>query len=92
MRDLHDAIRRIGRSVITSYSIHYTKLYEGARPGGMTPRQLAAACRAAGAHPSVRSADFVEVDPERDHGGVTVLNMANAFLAFASGLAGRRSP
>jgi len=64
----------------------------GARPGGMTPRQLAAACRAAGAHPSVRSADFVEVDPERDHGGVTVLNMANAFLAFASGLAGRRSP
>lgn len=61
----------------------------GARPGGMTPRQLAAACRAAGGHPAVRSVDFVEVDPERDHGGVTVMNMANAFLAFVSGMAGR---
>lgn len=63
----------------------------GSRPGGMTPRQLAAACRAAGGHPAVRSVDFVEVDPERDRDGVTVMNMANAFLAFVSGLAGRRS-
>lgn len=62
----------------------------GARPGGMTPRQLAAACRAAGAHPAVGSVDFVEVDPERDRDGVTVMNMANAFLAFVSGMAGRK--
>lgn len=62
----------------------------GARPGGMTPRQLAAAVREAGAHPAVRAADFVEVDPSRDPGGITVLNMANAVLAFASGLASRR--
>jgi len=62
----------------------------GARPGGMTPRQLAGAVRAAGAHPVVRAADFVEVDPSRDPGGITVMNMANAFLAFASGLASRR--
>jgi formimidoylglutamase len=62
----------------------------GARPGGMTPRQLAAAVYEAGAHPSVRAADFVEADPSRDPGGVTVLNMANAFLVFASGLASRR--
>jgi hypothetical protein len=38
----------------------------------------------------VRAADFVEVDPSADPGGVTVLNMANAFLAFAAGLASRR--
>ncbi|HSM02132.1 MAG TPA: arginase family protein [Acidimicrobiia bacterium] len=63
----------------------------GSRPGGMTPRQLAAACRAAGGHPAVRSVDFVEVDPERDRDGVTVMNMANAFLAFVSGLSGRNS-
>jgi formiminoglutamase len=64
----------------------------GARPGGMTPRQLAAACRAAGAHPKVRAADFVEVDPTRDPSGVTVLNLATAFLAFASGVATREVP
>lgn len=61
----------------------------GARPGGMTPRQLAAACRAAGAHPAVRAVDFVEVDPTRDQGRITVFNAANAFLAFVSGLAQR---
>lgn len=61
----------------------------GARPGGMAPRQLAAACRAAGAHPKVRAADFVEVDPARDPLGTTVLNLATAFLAFASGVATR---
>ena len=57
----------------------------------MTPRQLAEACRAAGAHPAVRAVDFVEVDPTRDPGGITVLNAANALLAFVSGLA-RRKP
>ena len=63
----------------------------GARPGGMTPRQLAAACRAAGAHPAVRAADFVEVDPVRDRDGLTVMNAATAFLAFASGVASREA-
>lgn len=61
----------------------------GARPGGMTPRQLAAACRAAGAHPAVAAVDFVEVDPMRDASGITVMNLANAFLAFCSGVATR---
>jgi arginase family enzyme len=56
----------------------------------MTPRQLAAACRAAGAHPAVHSADFVEVDPGRDRDGVTVMNTASALLAFASGVAVRK--
>lgn len=63
----------------------------GARPGGMTPRQLAAACRAAGAHDAVRAVDFVEVDPAQDRDGITVMNMANAFLAFVSGMAERKS-
>lgn len=61
----------------------------GARPGGMTPRQLAAACRAAAAHPAVAAVDFVEVDPGRDHDGLTVMNAVTAFLAFVSGLANR---
>lgn len=61
----------------------------GSRPGGMNPRQLAAACRAAGSHPAVAAADFVEVDPVRDRDGITVRNAATAFLAFVSGLASR---
>lgn len=61
----------------------------GSRPGGMTPRQLVSACRAAGAHPAVQAADFVEVDPARDPGGLTVMNTASAFLAFATGVASR---
>ena len=63
----------------------------GSRPGGMTPRQLMAACRSAGAHPAVMSVDFVEVDPSRDRDGMTIMNTASAFLAFASGLATRKA-
>jgi formiminoglutamase len=61
----------------------------GARPGGMTPRQLAAAARRCGRHPAVVSADFVEVDATRDLHGTTVMAMATAFLAFASGVGQR---
>lgn len=61
----------------------------GARPGGMTPRQLASACRAAGSHPAVRAVDFVEADPVRDPSGLTTMQVASAFLAFCSGLATR---
>lgn len=61
----------------------------GARPGGMTPRQLAAAVRRCGAHPAVASADFVEVDPSADVAQVTLMNLATAVLAFAAGIARR---
>jgi arginase family enzyme len=61
----------------------------GARPGGMTPRQLATATWLAGLHPKVRAADFVEVDPSIDVGGVTVDALTRAFLGFAAGLARR---
>lgn len=62
----------------------------GARPGGMTPRQLATAARLAGAHPVVVAADFVEVDAAADVADSTLMAMATTFLAFASGLASRR--
>lgn len=61
----------------------------GSRPGGMTPRQLAAAMREAGRSPHVQAVDLVEVDPTRDPGGATIMQMVNAFLSFASGLAER---
>lgn len=67
----------------------YAPACPGARPGGMTPRQLASAARMVGAHPKVVSADFVEVDATRDIADVTVMTMANTFLAFASGVASR---
>lgn len=62
-----------------------------ARPGGMTPRQLGAAARAAGAHPVVRAADLVGIDPARDPAGLTVMNAAYVLLAFAGGLAMRKA-
>jgi len=63
-----------------------------AGPGGMTPRHLTAACRAAGAHPGVRAAGFGGVGPLPDPAGPTMLNLATAFLAFASGVASREVP
>jgi formimidoylglutamase len=59
----------------------------GARPGGMTPRQLAAAARLCGQHPKVRSADFVEVDPTADRDDLTVQALATTLLAFLAGAA-----
>jgi arginase family enzyme len=35
--------------------------------------------------------DFVEVDPDRDRDGITLMNMATAFLAFVSGMAERKA-
>lgn len=61
----------------------------GSRPGGLTPGEVQAAARVAGAHPKVRAMDIVEVDPERDVADVTVLAAASFLLAFAAGLATR---
>jgi arginase family enzyme len=63
----------------------------GARPGGLTPSDLNAAARLAGAHPKVRAVDLVEVDPTEDVAAVTVLATAAALLSFAAGLATRPS-
>lgn len=60
----------------------------GARPGGVTPRELFAAAFAAGAHPSVRAVDIVEVDPSADVANLTAdaaaLTLLNAAAGFAS--------
>lgn len=61
----------------------------GARPGGISPRELFEAAHVAGAHPAVRAVDLVEVDPERDVASVTVDAMAVCLLAVASGFATR---
>ncbi len=69
----------------------YAPACPGSRPGGMHPRQLAAAARSCGTHPKVCAADFVEVDAAQDHAGLTVMQLATAFLAFASGLVAREA-
>lgn len=61
----------------------------GARPGGMTVRQLARATRLAARHPSVVAIDFVEVDPDRDPDGLTLDALATVFLAACAGFAER---
>ncbi len=61
----------------------------GARPGGMRVRDLAAGVRMCGAHPKVTAMDFVEVDPTRDHDGLTLDALATVFLAAAAGYAER---
>ncbi|HEX6947815.1 MAG TPA: agmatinase family protein [Acidimicrobiia bacterium] len=62
----------------------------GARPGGMTVRDLSRGVFRCAAHPKVVAMDFVEVDPERDVSGRTVDVMAHLFLTAAAGLASRR--
>ncbi|MDJ0959660.1 MAG: agmatinase family protein [Acidimicrobiia bacterium] len=67
----------------------YAPACPGSRPGGMHPRQLAAAARSCGIHQKVVAADFVEVDAAQDPGGLTTMQLATTFLAFASGLVAR---
>ena len=62
----------------------------GARPGGMTPRQLMAGVRRCGLHERVSAADFVEVDAAADVSDMTLMNLASAFLSFVAGVAARR--
>jgi formiminoglutamase len=62
----------------------------GARPGGITPRELFEAAFAAGSHPAVRAVDIVEVDPETDLSLTTVFAGALAMLNIASGFSTRR--
>jgi formiminoglutamase len=61
----------------------------GARPGGLTPRQLTAGAHLAGAHPAVRTVDLVEVDPSADVAEMTLMATAATFLAVATGIATR---
>ena len=61
----------------------------GARPGGMTIRDLAEGVRICASHPNVVAFDFVEVDPEQDRSGLTLDAMAHVFLAAVAGYAQR---
>jgi arginase family enzyme len=63
----------------------------GARPGGITPRQLFDAAFEAGRHRSVRAVDIVEVDPDADVASVTVDAAAICLLNVAAGFAVRES-
>lgn len=64
----------------------------GSRPGGLTPWEVQAVAAVCGRHPKVRAMDVVEVDPERDVAGITVLTAASFVLAFAEGLTARIGP
>lgn len=61
----------------------------GARPGGMSVRDLARGVYLCAGDPKVAAMDFVEVDPESDPTNRTVDVMAHLFLTAAAGLAAR---
>jgi formimidoylglutamase len=61
----------------------------GARPGGMTLRELAEAVRRCARDPKVKPMDFVEVDAEVDRDGLTLDAMAHLMLSAVAGYAER---
>lgn len=61
----------------------------GARPGGMSVRDLAEGVAHCARSPKVSSFDFVEVDTERDEGSRTLDVMAHLFLTAVAGYAAR---
>jgi formiminoglutamase len=61
----------------------------GARPGGLTVRQLSEGVARCAAHPSVVAMDFVEVDPTADIAHHTLDTLAHLLLTAAAGFATR---
>lgn len=61
----------------------------GARPGGLTVRQLADGVSRCGAHHSVTAMDFVEVDPTHDRDHLTLDTTAHLLLSAVAGYAFR---
>ena len=68
----------------------YAPACPGARPGGLTVRELAEAVRTAAAHPSVGAMDFVEVDAGKDQNGLTLDAMTHLVLSAAAGFTERK--
>jgi formiminoglutamase len=64
----------------------------GARPGGVSPRDVFDAAFAAGAHPQVRAVDIVELDPLADVAYITTDTAALALLNAAAGYVARVQP
>ncbi|HEX6287322.1 MAG TPA: agmatinase family protein [Acidimicrobiia bacterium] len=65
----------------------YAPACSGARPGGLSVRQLAHGVTRCASHPIVRAIDFVEVDPSADRDDQTIDVMAHLFLSAVAGLA-----
>lgn len=61
----------------------------GARPGGLTVRQLAQGVARCAVHPSVTAIDFVEVDPSADPNHQTLDTLAHLLLTAVTGYASR---
>jgi arginase family enzyme len=61
----------------------------GARPGGLSVRDLAEGVRVCARNPKVVAIDFVEVDPEVDRDGLTLDAMAHLVLSAVAGYAER---
>jgi formimidoylglutamase len=61
----------------------------GARPGGLTPRQLAEGIWLCASRPKVEAFDFVEVDPELDREAETLDVMAHLMLTAVAGFSRR---
>jgi formiminoglutamase len=61
----------------------------GARPGGLTVRELAEGVRHCAAHRKVSAMDFVEVDAGADPTGLTLDAMAHLILSAAAGFTER---
>lgn len=91
-----EALQRLGHCAVIYVDVDLDVLDRafapgcpGARPGGLTVRQLAEGVRRCAAHPSVRAMDFVEVDPTIDIHHQTLDVMAHLFLTAAAGYASR---
>lgn len=61
----------------------------GARPGGLTVRQLAQGVARCAGHPAVTAMDFVEVDPTADIAHQTLDTLAHLTLTAVAGYASR---
>lgn len=62
----------------------------GARPGGLTPRELFEAAYMLGKSSAVVGADFVELDPTCDIADISVMSAVKCLLSFVAGIVDRR--
>jgi formimidoylglutamase len=91
------ALDRLGRSCDTIYvdvdvdvlDAAFAPACPGARPGGLTVRQLSDGVARCAAQPSVTTIDFVEVDASRDVDGRTLDIVAHLLLTAVAGFATR---
>lgn len=61
----------------------------GARPGGLSAREVFTATRRIGAHPKVRAVDLTEYDPSLEIGDLASLTVGRWFCELLAGFQGR---